>query len=325
MQKNTVFESSEQEELLKKAHGAESSAQQDHEGTKKEPLPSIEFLPYVDEAEEKRRFWKTVLITMLVFVAVSSAIIGYVFTQRLSQPSKPKINIQYIDSAPRADVTIKIQVSARPTRAPTAATSLTPLSPIVQATRAPTTRPGGSIPYVVLRTGTPAVIPIKISTPAPTKASSAGQTQPTVTAPVTPLPTVTPTGPAPTPYLYSTSDGTSGISFGYVDPGSSVSSVIQIVNIGGSSLTVSDLAFATTGGTNPYLLSGGGDGSCLTSANLPFTLAVGAGKCISIHFNPSSGTSNTNSLLIRWNTSNIKNVPLLGNATTPTRTPSPTP
>lgn len=332
MQKNTVLDLPEQQKKPDETAGIPSIPLPSHEdqelhkgneSSSSKLLPSIEFLPYVDEVEEKRKFWKTVLITVFIFTLASASIIGYVLTQRLSQPSKPKINVQYVDTIPQTTIAINIQTTLFPTKEPKTTILPPHLSPSVKTTQQTIPKTTITIPYIIISSGTPTkatgiLIPKKTSVPSPTR--------PTTTPNETPLPTVTPTPPGatPTPYLYATTDGTNGVVFSYTEPGTSVGSVIQIMNLGGSALTISELMFAITGGSNPYVLSGGGEGDCLTSSNLPYTLSAGVSRCISIHFNPTLTSTNTNSLLIRWDSSNIKTVPLSGNVTTPTPTRTPT-
>lgn len=285
--------------------------------TPKTALPSIEFIPFIDEAEEKKKFWKTVFITVLVFTAISSLIIGYVLTQRLSQPSPAQIDVQYLDSAP--PVSITLNVTLRPPRTQRTSPTTVPLNKIAKANRTPTPSIGGNIPYVTVSGGTPVLTPISVSTPAATRTPT---TNPAASA----YPTVTPTSAnAPTPYLYATTDGTSGVVFPYTAPGGSVGAIIQLMNLGGSSLAISELSFAVTGGANPYTVSAGGDGTCLVFAATPtpYNLAAGASKCVSIHYKPTTSTSSSNSLLVRWNTASIKSITL--SAVSATSTPTPTP
>jgi len=280
-----------------------------------EPAPSMEFLPYVDEVEERKNFWKTVIITFLIFTGISTIGMGYVVSQRLSQPS-PKIDIQYVDGAPDLSTTPVINITRKPTRTPSPVQNI----PTIGGGTNPSTIPGpssavaptSSVPFIVFSTATPTPIPALIPT-------SATVATPTVSSTYIPTVTSDPLRPTVTPYLFSSADT---VNFGTVEVGTSKGVVFQLMNLGGLPLTISEIFFSTTG-DNIYTLSNGGDGSCITNTNVPLTLGVNTTKCISVHFKPTSTSYNSSTLIIRWNITSMKSITLVGSIPV-TPTPSPT-
>lgn len=288
-----------------------------------DPAPPVEFLPFVDEAEEKRKFIQVVLITIAVFFVITVLIAGFVVSQRLSSPTSSKINVQYIDSSGDS--------VALPTRQPTRAP--TPINATLQPTsysliKIPTTapKPSAQITYVVQKTGTvtpvSATIPVSTATLTPTPNGSVTPTvtllptmTPTITPTITNTPTITPT---PTSYLVTSVDS---YNFSTVHAGSSVTATFQIYNVGGSSLTVS--ALSITGDTNsPYSIVAGG--GCITQVNTPVIMENNSIKCINVLAAPTySSNTVAQNLQILWNGANVKNITL--SITVPTATPTPTP
>lgn len=291
-----------------------------------DPAPPIEFLPYIDETEEKRKFWQAVMITMAIFFVLTVLVAGFIVSQRLSNPSDSKVNVQYVDSAPDGGPL----PTRQPTRAPTPAKMASVNPVILPLTKIPTSRPTvPKITYVAQGSTTPgSTIPVSTGSPTVTITGSITPSVtllPTTTPTITPTFTVTPTPsntpttiPTPTAYIVTSVDS---YNYGTVFAGSSVTATFQIYNTGGTSLTISSLSLATTGTSNPYSITSGG--GCITSSDTPIVLTQGTQKCVNILFAPTYTTVNSNTLQIWWNGSSIKNITLL--ATVPTPTPTPTP
>ncbi|MBP6993852.1 hypothetical protein KBB12_01265 [Candidatus Woesebacteria bacterium] len=292
-------------------------------GSPADPAPPVEFLPFVDEAEEKRRFIQVVLITIAVFFVITVLIVGFVVSQRLSSPASSKVNVQYIDSSGDS--------VALPTRQPTR--GLTSVKTTIQPTsysfvKIPTSapKPSAQITYIVQKTGTvtpgSATIPVSTATLTPTPNGSITPTvtllptmTPTITPTITNTPTITPT---PTSYLVTSVDS---YNFSTVYAGSSVTATFQIYNVGGSSLTIS--ALSITGDTNsPYSITTGG--GCITQANTPVIMQNNSIKCINVLAAPTySSNTVVQNLQILWNGANVKNIALSISVPTPTPTPTP--
>lgn len=279
-------------------------------------VPSVEFIPYVDEVEERRKFWQSVVITLAVFAVIGAVVAGVVISRRLSEPTDSKINVQYVDSVP-GDSTI-------PTRAPTQRPT-----PLTIVTLQPTTSSTVRVP-----TPTPKVVNLLVNQRSPTPRPSGTSSSPTPTSSL--LPTTTPTSSqllptmtaSPTPYLISDTDSQN---YGAVTAGLTATAKIQLLNVGSSSLTISNLFITTTGTNNPYsVVEGGG---CITSASLPVTMDPGSIKCINVMYAPSYQSENSKTLNLIWNNNRIKTILLTGTVptatpvatSTPTSTPTPTP
>ncbi len=285
----------------------------------------VEFLPYVDEMEEKKKFWQAVFITLAVFFVLGVVVFGFVISQRLSRPATTSVSVSYIDSA-----------TPNPTNFPTRAPTKTPvpdsfapitsqISPPIGLTRIPTRRPTQQ-----------AQVPLITQGASPTPTSTQSSSIPTATRTPTPitstptptsglLPTMTPTGtvtntptstPLPTPNLVTSVDS---YNFGSVLAGTTTTVVFQLYNTGTTFLTISEIGLATGGSSNPYSIVP--DGVCIIDT--PTTIANGAYKCVRVQIAPTYSTVNTNYLQIFWGGSNVKNITLT--ATVPTPTPTPTP
>lgn len=162
-----------------------------------------------------------------------------------------------------------------------------------------------------------------------TGTSTAPTATPTLTATPTSTPTPTPSGtPTPTPIsgsvTFSTdySSGTLDLSYALINSATTWAEM-QIRNNTSSSISLTDLFFSTAGSTNPFSILD--EAGCLTNSALPYTLAANTSKCLRIKFTPVTGNSPTNTVIIYWNTSNLKYFTVFGTIITPTLTPTPTP
>ena len=293
-------------------------------GVPVEPTPSVEFLPYVDEVEERKKFWQAVLITLGIFTVVTVLVAGFVLSQRLSSPTNPKISVQYLDGATAGNGTLP---SRQPTQKPTPLVLLSPRPTSFSNSRLPTSRatPTRQVTNISVnrRTGTPT--PTNSTSVTPTVATTATPTTVTLLPTVTPTttPTNTPTStPTPTPYLVTSVDT---YAYGSVTAGLTATATFQLFNTGGSSLSITNLFIASTGTNNPYSITAGG--GCITEASVPITINAGATKCVNVMFSPTYTSVNSNSLQIYWNNTNIKIILLSGTVptATPTATATPTP
>jgi len=300
--------------------GASSSG-----GSPADPSPPIEFLPYVDEVEEKRKFWQVVFITMAIFFVLSVLIVGFVVSQRLSTPADTKISVKYIDTAPP---TSGVLPTRQPTRTPTPSGNIGSFQPTpFSLTRIPTSRPRptAQITYVVQTTGTTtpgATILIISTTATPTPNTSVTPTvsllptmTPSITLTLTNTPTITPT---PTAYLVTSVD-TYNYTTVYV--GSTATATFQIYNTGGTSLYISNLALVPANTSSAFSIVAGGP--CISESSTPVVIAGGSLKCVNVMVAPTYSSVNTTTLQILWNGTYIKNITL--SVTVPTPTPTPTP
>lgn len=288
-----------------------------------EATPSVEFLPYVDEVEERKKFWQAVFITLGLFSVVTVLVVGFVVSQRLSTPSSSKINVQYLDGATAGNGVLP---SRQPTQKPTPLVLLSPKPTSFSNSRLPTSRPTPTRQVTTIavnqRTGTPTP---SSTTTTPTSATTATPTSVTLLPTVTPTttPTNTPTfTPTPTPYLVTSVDT---YAYGSVTAGLTATATFQLFNTGGTSLSITNLFIASTGTNNPFSITAGG--GCITEASVPITINAGATKCVNVMFSPTYTSVNSNSLQIYWNNTNIKIILLSGAVptATPTITPTPTP
>ncbi len=287
-----------------------------------EGTPSVEFLPYVDEVEERKKFWQAVFITLGLFSVVTVLVVGFVVSQRLSAPANPKISVQYLDGATAGDGTLP---SRQPTQKPTPLVLLSPRPTSFSSSKLPTSRPTPprSVTNIAVnqRTGTPtptsalSVTPSVATTLTPTSATLL----PTVTPTTTPTNTPTST-PTPTPYLVTSVDT---YAYGSVTAGLTATATFQLFNTGGSSLSITNLFIASTGTNNPFTITAGG--GCITEASVPITISAGSTKCVNVMFSPTYTSVNSNSLQIYWNNTNIKIILLSGTVPTATPTITPTP
>ncbi len=291
-------------------------------GSPADPAPSIEFLPYVDEAEEKRKFWQAVFITIAVFFVVSVLIIGFIISQRLSAPAESKISVKYVDSSPAGNVTLPTR---QPTRTPTPTPFISLRPTVPPLTRIPTSRPSPprQVTYVVQNTGTPRVtVPVTSLTPTPTYNPSITllptmTSAPVPTATLTPTVSNTPTAiPTPTAYLYV--DDT--YNYSVVSPGNTTTKRFNLYNIGGSSLSISNVVIIDADNSAFSIID---DPACFTGIDMPVTIAQGTYKCVMVKAAPTYSTDNTGTLQIVWNGVYYKLISLI--VTVPTATPIPTP
>ena len=304
---------------------------------------AVEFVPYVDDSEEKKEFWRAVIITFVVFAGISALGLGLIISRRLSEPPESlALQPRYIDSSPSSNSSGKtVVITKKPTKTPTPLATPTGGASNPKAfptSQFPTGKPSSFLSFI--QNPFSSIFSSTQATPTP-GTSITGTITPSVTATTTPpsaTSTLLPTASAtllptatPTPDIYlSTESSSNQMIFGAVITGSSVSQVIYIYNTGLSSFTLSSIAFASTGSTNPFLLSS--EDGCVTNTALPLTLASGASKCVKIYFTPTASTNNSNVLQVFWNSLNINNVALVGVGMTPTptltltptNTPSPT-
>ena len=293
-------------------------------GSPADPSPPIEFLPYVDEVEEKRKFWQVVFITMAIFFVLSVLIVGFIISQRLSTPADSKISVKYIDTALP---TSGVLPTRQPTRAPTSLGAIGSAEPTpLSLTRIPTSRPKptAQITYIVQTTGTTtpgATIPITSATATPTPNGSVTPTvsllptmTPTVTPTITNTPTITPT---PTAYLVTSVDT---YNYTTVYAGSTATATFQIYNTGGTSLYISNLALVPANTSSAFSIVAGGP--CISETSTPVIITGGSLKCVNVMVAPTYSTVNTTTLQILWNGTYIKNIAL--SVTVPTPTPTPT-
>lgn len=305
--------------------------------TAKKAGGAVEFVPYVDDSEEKKEFWRAVIITFVVFAGISALGLGFVISRRLSEPPESlALQPTYIDSSPSSNSSGKtVVITKKPTKTPTPLATPTGASSNPKAfptSQFPTGKPSNFLsfiqnPFSSIFSSTQATpTPTSSVNPSITTSITATSTMaPTITSSLltTTTPTLLPTA-TPTPDIYlSTESSSNQMIFGAVIAGSSVSQVIYIYNTGLSSFTLSSIAFASTGSTNPFTLSS--EDGCITNTVLPLTLASGASKCVKIYFAPTASTNNSNVLQVFWNSLNINNVALVGIGMTPTPTITPTP
>lgn len=276
----------------------------------------VDLMPSINDALEKKQFIKTIIVSTIAFSFISAIVVGFILTNRLTQvngqanqPLKPI----YTDGG---EVATQV-VARKPTRA---------IVPVTALVDVPT-----PIPFITTKVPTPTsasplVVTIRIITPSftPTLAAGSlpgGQTgsQPTASPPTTLTPTPIATfTPTPTPVLYVSAES---LNFGSQVTGSSTEQAITMRNIGSSTIVITTLDFSTTGGLSPYSINNG-ISSCLTNAELPYSLTSNASRCINFRFAPASNSTTSNTFLI--NTS-LKSISLQGIVMTPTPTPTFTP
>lgn len=322
MQQTTVFHSPPPFESEMKAEVEQGKAQvAPAAASQPEATPSVEFVPYIDEAEEKRKFWKTVIITMGIFLVISVVVIGFIISQRLSQPPT-KLDIQYLDGGPSASVTTAIVITRKPTRTPMPGIIGPGISPIqVGITRIPTNpQRQVTLPFIIINnsanTPTPGTV---ANTPTPTAGGATSTPGPTNTPVPTLLPTTT-TTPTPTAMLQSS---TSSIDFG--TSSTSVTRTFTIINTGGAPLSITTMNFSS-GGDIPFSFTDAGLGCILFAATpTPIVISPQTTRCVGITFSTTTAGTYTNGVQIWWNTSNHVDVTLVGIRATPTPTNTITP
>lgn len=310
--------------------GAGSSVDPNARNTPVDASPSVEFLPYVDEGEEKRKFWQAVIITVAVFVIVSVLLLGFIVSQRLSSPSTSKIDVKYVDNGPAA--TNGTLPPRQPTRTPIPTKAFSAQPTLAPLTRIPTSRlqPTSRITYIVQSptAGTPqTTIPVVSATATPTAGPSTTPSVsvtllPTMTPSITPTLSGTPTTiPTPTAYLVTSVDT---YNYTTVYAGTSATATFQIYNTGGTSLYVSSIKLVPENTSSAFSIVAGG--TCVTDVSPlspPVIINAGSLKCVNVQVAPTYYTVNTSTLQILWNGTYIKNITL--SVTVPTPTPSPTP
>lgn len=319
MQQTTVFNSSPSFESEAKPdqipNETVQSVQDVNPPTQTEPSPSVEFVPYIDEIEEKKKFWKTVIITMGGFLVISVIIIGVVISNRLSQP-RPKLDIQYLDGGPSSSNPTTVIISRRPSRYPSA--SVPPVGGYVPVqtgiTRIPTTPPRlVTVPFVIVNNNT--VSPTSGSTaPTPTIASGTSAT-PVPTSVPTLLPTTTPT---PTVYLIVPT------SLVFDSVTSSETKTANMINMGNTPVTISNMYFLQGGSDNPFTFANSNSCTYFSGTPTPVTLKQSEQTCIAISFNPSQVKQYSNAAYIVMSPQGLITISLAGTKATPTPTNTPT-
>jgi hypothetical protein len=275
-----------------------------------------EFTPFVDDGDDKKEFWKSVIVTFSIVAAISMLGLGFIISNRLNaEDSSTTLTPQYIDSnnSNSSKVPKEVFITRKPSRTPTPAKKKT--SPIdKQSDQFPTGKPSSAVTQN----------PFGIIGKSPTPTS---QYSPTPAQSPTPslLPTVTYTpAPTPTPIIKLSTEATGNqLTYGttVVDSGS-VSQVMYIYNTGQTQFSLTSISFATTGSTNPFSIVA--EDGCIVNTSLPMNVASGGSKCVKIYFTPTSTTTTSNVLQIFWNTTNIASVNVVGVAITKTPTPTAT-
>lgn len=255
-----------------------------------------------EDESEKRQFIQTILITF----GVCSIITVILFFLLLSNTSEASTSTTPTRYTIKDDIAKSI--SPTPRRLPTPTRKPTPTVPaVVKTSVAPT--PMLTPTLTVSSTPTPTNTPVPTNTPTLT---------PTTTS--TPTPTLTPTPTGTVTLSTELSSGTMNLGSVLINSGESWGEVI-IRNGTPNTINLTDLFFSVAGSTNPYSIMDGAD--CLTNSLLPYSLSSGSTKCLRIKFKPVTGSNITNTIILYWNTSNLKSFSLTGVILTPTPTPTP--
>lgn len=251
---------------------------------------------------EKKQFIQTILITFGI-CSVITVILFFLLLSNASEASTAATPTKY--TVKEDPVKAIIPTPRKPT--PTPVKKPTPTVPaVVKSTIAPT--PTGAITPVV--TVTPALTNTPTSSPTLT---------PSPTSTVTATPTLTPTPTGSVTLSTELSSGTMNLGSVLINSGESWGEV-TIRNGTSGSINITDLFFSVDGSTNPYSIMGG---DCLTKNLLPYTLTTGATKCLRVKFKPVTGSNVPNTVILYWNTTNIRSFSLTGVILTPTPTPTP--
>lgn len=301
---------------------------------KKTPSSVVEFVPYAEDAGEKKEFWKAVIITFVVFAGISALIAGVVISKKLSEPAAAQALVPtYIDASPNLNGSTKTKSNTL-SRVSADSDSVTATPRASAGSNRVTVRPTpqfpGGKPTTTVSRSSPIYSPTS-GTPTPTPSTSGAivttTTTITVTNTITTTPTMTTTStPTPTPDIYLSVEATSNqLVFGATTIGSApFEQSFTIFNVGTTSLTLSSLKFAIDGTTNAYTINATSGNGCIANTNLPLTLTSGQSKCVNIKFEPTLSTNGSNVLQVMWNDVNIQNVAIVGVAVTATVTPTPT-
>ncbi len=314
----------------------------------KNPSPLADFMPFVDNTNERSEFWRALIVTFVVLAGISALGVGFVLSQRLNSPPETMaLTPKYIDSSPNT-----VSANVTTTRAPTPKSLEFGSSNSIDLTIVPTPRPTSQfpsgvpssfVPFFVNPFSTQSATLLAVSgTITPTGSISTSPTptgsitiSPTIT--LTPTTTISPTQsptpvntstPTPTPEAYLTTNIVNDtLNFGSRDIlDGATTQTFNIYNVNDVNFVVNKIDFSTTGPFNPYSVLD--EDTCLTNTSLPVTMSVGQSKCIKVQVEPTALTNNTNYLLIFWYTwrsSNVKIITLTTVATTPTPTVTITP
>ncbi len=263
----------------------------------------VAIAPGGGDESEKKQFIQTILITF----GICSIITVVLFFLLLSNSSE----------ASTAATPTKYTVKEDPVKA----IIPTPRKP----TPTPVKKPTPTVPAVVKSTIAPtptgAITPVVTVTPAPTNTPTSSPTlTPSPTSTVTATPTLTPTPTGSVTLSTELSSGTMNLGSVLINSGESWGEVI-IRNGTASAINLTDLFFSVSGSTNPYSIMDGAD--CLTNSLLPYSLPSGSTKCLRVKFKPVTGSNVANTIILYWNTSNLKSFSLTGVILTPTPTPTP--